>query len=83
MAGLGHGGRGQTGKPRNSTLLRREHLQIKALNATVAGLQLSGAQVAEADSAALRARVAQLEATLRGRDKELERLRWASDGLGF
>lgn len=47
--------------------------QVRSLRAAVGGLQSAAAHGAEVEGAALRARVAQLEAQLRARDKELEK----------
>lgn len=48
--------------------------QVKALQVTVASLQLSADQAAESAAAGARARVALLEAALKAKEKEVERL---------
>jgi hypothetical protein len=51
-------------------------LQIRDLKSTVQSLQLSAAQSVDAEVATLRGKVAQLEAGLKSKDKELEKMRW-------
>ena len=50
-------------------------LQIKALRATISGLQASASHSTDVELTNMRSRVAQLEATLRARDKEVEKVR--------
>lgn len=50
-------------------------LQIRSLRATITGLQAAAGHTADVEAAGLRQRLAQLEAVVRARDKELDKLR--------
>jgi hypothetical protein len=49
---------------------------VRDLTATVHRLQVAAQQDQDSGSAALRAKVAQLETLVKAKDKELERMRW-------